>query len=91
MAKDHDDVLERPEPFVLFTDFGESSLNFSLRAWTARFGDFFRVRSELTAAVNKALAGAGITIPFPQHDVHMNPGDRAVMSDPILPLDTVWM
>ncbi len=81
VAKDHDDVLDRPEPFVLFTDFGESSLNFSLRAWTARFGDFFRVRSELTAAVNKALAGAGITIPFPQHDVHMRSGEKRMKPD----------
>jgi small-conductance mechanosensitive channel len=73
-AKDHKDVLEHPEPYVLFKNFGDSSLNFSLRAWIGHFGDFLRVRSELHAAVNKALAEAGITIPFPQRDIHLPPG-----------------
>lgn len=73
-ARDHKDVLEHPEPYVLFKDFGDSSLNFSLRAWIGRFRDFLRVRSELHAAVNKALAEAGITIPFPQRDIHLPAG-----------------
>jgi small-conductance mechanosensitive channel len=80
-AREHNDVLEYPEPTVLFTSFGDSSLNFSLRAWAGRFQDFLRVGSELTAEVNRALASAGITIPFPQRDVHMNPGDRAPESE----------
>lgn len=73
-ARDHKDVLDHPEPFVLFKDFGDSSLNFSLRAWIGYFGDFLRVRSELYAAVNKALAEAGITVPFPQRDIHLPAG-----------------
>lgn len=74
VAKDHEDVLDYPEPTVLFSSFGDSSLNFSLRAWTNRFGDFLRVGSELTSGVNKALAEAGITIPFPQRDLHLKSG-----------------
>jgi small-conductance mechanosensitive channel len=75
LARDHEDVLEHPEPYVIFSSFEDSSLKFSLRAWIGRFGDFLRVRSELTAAVNKALGEAGITIPFPQRDVHLRSGD----------------
>jgi small-conductance mechanosensitive channel len=75
LARDHEDVLEQPEPYVIFSSFEDSSLKFSLRAWIGRFGDYLRVRSELTAAVNKALAEAGITIPFPQQDVHLRSGD----------------
>jgi len=77
VAKDHRHVLDYPESYVLFTNFGDSSLQFSLRAWVGRFGDYLRVRSDLTAAVNKTLAEAGITIPFPQRDVHVNPGESA--------------
>jgi len=76
VAKEHEDVLDYPEPAVIFTGFGDSSLNFSLRSWTNRFGDFLRVGSDLTSAVNKALAEAGITIPFPQRDVHMKSDDK---------------
>jgi small-conductance mechanosensitive channel len=76
VAREHDEVLKYPEPTVLFTSFGDSSLNFSLRAWAGRFQDFLRVGSELTAEVNRALAEAGITIPFPQRDVHINPGGK---------------
>jgi small-conductance mechanosensitive channel len=82
VAKEHNDVLEYPEPTVLFTSFGDSSLNFSLRAWTARFRDFLRVGSELTSGVNKALAEAGITIPFPQRDVHMRSEDQGPSKEP---------
>jgi small-conductance mechanosensitive channel len=81
VAREHDEVLKYPEPTVLFTSFGDSSLNFSLRAWAGRFQDFLRVGSELTARVNKAFAEAGIAIPFPQRDVHMKPGDRVPEPD----------
>jgi potassium efflux system protein len=51
--------------------FGESSLDLELRCWTSE--DFVRVGSELRVGVNRALADAGITIPFPQRDVHLHP------------------
>jgi potassium-dependent mechanosensitive channel len=71
VAKAHPDVLESPEPYALFNGFGESSLDFALRAWTANFDDFLRVRSELRLGVHDALEKAGITIPFPQRDLHV--------------------
>jgi small-conductance mechanosensitive channel len=70
-AAAHREVLRYPEPFVVFREFGDSSLNFWLLFWTATFEDFFRVRSEMNVAVHDALKEAGITIPFPQRDLHV--------------------
>jgi small-conductance mechanosensitive channel len=62
-------VLKNPAPVVLFQSFGDSSLNFEVRAWTARFEEWAVVHSEVGVAVNAALKAAGIEIPFPQRDV----------------------
>ncbi|MEJ2341556.1 MAG: mechanosensitive ion channel, partial [Gemmatimonadales bacterium] len=71
VAKDHPDILEHPEPSVLLRGFGDSSLNFELRFWTYRFDGFLRVQSEVTRVILDALKNAGITIPFPQRDLHV--------------------
>ena len=79
VAAGHREVLHYPEPVVVFDGFGASSLDFRLLFWTATFDDFFRIRSEIGLAVNDALKDAGITIPFPQRDLHVKslPGDGA--------------
>ena len=69
-------VMEAPAPRALMTAFGESSLNFQLRAWTEDMGDWTGVRSELTIAINAKLAEVGIVIPFPQRDLHLKEGSR---------------
>ena len=71
VAKTHPDVLSDPVPVTLFFGFGDSSLDFSLRAWTGQYDEGLRIRSELAVAVNRALAEAGIEIPFPQRDLHL--------------------
>jgi small-conductance mechanosensitive channel len=71
VARAHADVLTDPAPQVLFTGFGESSLDFELRAWTALFDNYVVTQSELSLAVAHALGEAGIEIPFPQRDVHL--------------------
>ncbi len=71
VAAAHEHVLPKPEPVALFMGFGDSSLDFSLRAWIADFDKGFKVRSDLTVAINRALSEAGIEIPFPQRDLHM--------------------
>ena len=86
VAGAHQDVLSYPEPFAVFLEFGPSALNFRLMFWTATFDDFFRVRSEVYVAVNDALKEEGITIPFPQRDLHMKafPGSGPTLeSEPI--------
>lgn len=76
VAKANEQILEQPEPSALFLAFGDSSLNFRLRAWTAQFDSWTLVRSDLTVAVNRALAEAGIEIPFPQRDLHVRSVDE---------------
>jgi len=64
-------IATEPAPTVLFVGFGASSLDFSIRSWTNNFGEWVKIRSELTVRVNDALKQAGIEIPFPQQDLHV--------------------
>jgi small-conductance mechanosensitive channel len=64
-------VATEPEPTILFSGFGANSLDFSIRAWTNNFGDWVKIRSDMTVRVYDALQHAGIEIPFPQHDLHL--------------------
>ena len=64
-------VLSQPGPVVLFQGFGDSALNFEVRAWTARFEEWAAVHSQVAVAVNAALKAAGIEMPFPQRDVNL--------------------
>jgi potassium efflux system protein len=71
VARQHAHVIDNPSPVSLFLGFGDSSLNFELRAWTERVEDWFQIRSELTVGISDATSAAGIEIPFPQRDVHL--------------------
>jgi small-conductance mechanosensitive channel len=64
-------IATEPEPTILFSGFGASSLDFGIRAWTNNFGDWVKIRSDLTVRVYDALKQAGIEIPFPQQDLHL--------------------
>ncbi len=63
-------VLPDPEPQVLVTGLGDSSVDLTLRCWTSRT-DFWPLRFELNKKVKLWLDAAGISIPFPQRDVHL--------------------
>lgn len=63
-------VLSEPaEPQVLVRELADSSVNLGMRFWTTG-DDFWPASFELRKAAKKALDEAGITIPFPQRDVH---------------------
>jgi potassium efflux system protein len=64
-------VLRIPAPLGLMTGYGDSSINFELRAWTAEFDSWPVIRSELAVAVYEAVREAGMSFPFPQRDVHL--------------------
>ena len=66
-----EDVLDDPEPIIIFSEFGDSALNFRVLAWIADFDTGFSMTHKLNTAINQALADAGITIPFPQRDLHL--------------------
>jgi small-conductance mechanosensitive channel len=74
-AKADERLLQSPEPTVLFLGFGDSSLDFSLRAWTEQFDSFLSIKSDLTLTVHDALYANGIEIPFPQRDLHLRSVD----------------
>lgn len=79
IAQNHPLVLKNPEPFVLFTEFGESSFNFEVRVYLADILDQLAVMNDIRFAVIEAFAKEGIQIPFPQRDIHLKSGaDQSV-------------
>ncbi len=72
VADEHADVLPDPAPDVIFTDFGDSSLNFELRVWTTKQVRTPQIlRSDLYFAIFKIFKQKDIEIPFPQRDLHL--------------------
>ncbi len=71
-AARNEHVLKEPPPFVLFLSFGESSLNFELGCWTsAMLHKRGGLRSQINFAIHEILRERGITLPFPQRDIHI--------------------
>jgi small-conductance mechanosensitive channel len=67
----HPGVLQSPEPQVLFRRFGDSSLDFELRALVVDLDTRLQVASDLHQAIDRRFRQAGIEIPFPQRDLHV--------------------
>ncbi len=74
VAERHGQILKDPAPRVIFEDFGSNALAFSLEYWIdyAKGADGRQIASDVRFMIEKALADAGIGIPFPQHDVHFD-------------------
>jgi len=64
-------VLDEPRPAAFFVEFGDSALNFELRAFVKDVGDFVAARHSLHLAIDDAFREAGIEIAFPQREVHV--------------------
>jgi small conductance mechanosensitive channel len=64
-----DRVLADPAPMVVLAELGDSSVDLAVRPWT-RDSDYWDFRFEFTEKVKSELEKNGITIPFPQMDVH---------------------
>ncbi|RKS45087.1 mechanosensitive ion channel-like protein [Gillisia mitskevichiae] len=70
-AREQTGIVKKPEPFVIFDDFGDSSLDFSLHFFvTDSFVDP-KIKSLLRFKIDHKFRLNGISIPFPQRDVHM--------------------
>lgn len=65
----HEKVLKKPEPQVITHDLGDSSVNIVCRPW-AKTSDWWQVKTEITREVKRRFDKAGISIPYPQQDVH---------------------
>jgi len=72
-------VTARPAPEILCTDFGSSSVDFSLRYW-ASVNTSVVVGSNLRREIYRSFAEHGIAIPFPQLDVHIQPESGKLLS-----------
>ncbi|MFU8763119.1 MAG: mechanosensitive ion channel family protein [Haliea sp.] len=73
-AKEHADVLETPSVAVIFDNFGDSALEFELNVWlhaTAERG-LRMIRSDLRFRIDELFREHGITIAFPQRDIHID-------------------
>ena len=75
---EHPDIKPEPAPLVLFNGMGESSLDFRLLFWTANFEEWLRIRSEVVFSIHDVLNQNGITIPFPQRDLHLKTVDPQI-------------
>jgi potassium efflux system protein len=82
VLENDEDVLEDPAPLIIFNEFGDSALNFRVLAWIADFDTGFGMTHRLNTAINQALADAGITIPFPQRDLHLRTVPEATSGPP---------
>lgn len=69
-AAAHPQILQTPPPVVRMTEMGDSSLDFTVRVWTAT-EHYWDVKFDLTENVYAIFRREGIEIPFPQMDVHI--------------------
>lgn len=65
-----DRILSDPEPFMAVSALADSSVNIVVRAWV-NTENYWPVHFRMNEQVYKAFANAGLTIPFPQRDVHI--------------------
>lgn len=83
IVKDEPAILNDPEPVITFDQFGDSSLNFTIRAFLPGLDRRLQTIHALHMAINTAFAQENIEIPFPQRDLHLRSAVRLpIISDP---------
>ena len=86
VALAHESVLHDPAPDVIFTDFGDNSLDFNLRVWTESKVHMPAVlKSDLYFAIFRVMSEHKVELPFPQRDLHIRSSDIPL---PFLPEKT---
>lgn len=66
----HPQIMQHPEPFIGLVEQGASSLNFAVRVWV-KTEDYWNVYFDLLEEVKVRFDKEGISIPFPQMDLHV--------------------
>jgi len=71
-------ILSEPAPTIMVLELGESCIDIAVRPWV-KTGDYWGVRAELLQTIKETFDEKGISIPYPQRDVHMitNPMEKA--------------
>lgn len=70
IVADEPRILQDPAPLIKVDSLGDSSVNILFRVWTAR-ADWWDTKLDLLQRCKEALEAGGISIPFPQRDVHL--------------------
>ena len=70
LGRSDDRIHAEPEALVFVNELGDSAVVLSLRVWVAT-ADYWAMRRELTGRGKAALEAAGLSIPFPQRDIHI--------------------
>jgi small conductance mechanosensitive channel len=76
---DHPKVLKKPESQVRVHELGDSSVNFVCRPWV-KTDDYWDVYWDVTEAVKREFDAQGVSIPFPQQDVHLIPSGQLAVN-----------
>lgn len=63
-------ILNDPKPAIMVLELGESSINLAVRPWV-KTGDYWGVRSELLQMIKEEFDKQGLSIPYPQRDLHV--------------------
>ena len=71
IVENHEAVLKDPEPVVRVHELGDSSVNFVVRPWVET-DNYWDVYWDVTRSVKERFDAEGVSIPFPQRDVHMH-------------------
>ncbi|MGF1670477.1 MAG: mechanosensitive ion channel family protein [Balneolaceae bacterium] len=74
LLSEDDRILADPEPFLAVKELGDSSVDFTVRAWV-NAADYWGVFFRMNEAVYKTFEKEGLSIPFPQRDVHLHKAD----------------
>ncbi len=69
-------VLKEPEPMIVVGELGDSSVDLYVRPWT-KSADLWSTRFALNKDIKERFDREGITIPFPQRDVHVFQTDKS--------------
>lgn len=71
LMQEDERILKDPEPFVALSELGDSSVNFATRAWV-NSADYWGVFFDMNEKVYTQFEKEGLSIPFPQMDVHLD-------------------
>ena len=82
IVNNHELVLKDPPAVIQLNELGDSSVNFICRPWT-KAGDYWTVFWDVTRQVKEEFDRNGISIPFPQRDVHVYHENAAVDGQPL--------
>ena len=69
-VNEHPNTYADPPPYVLFREFGEGALSFEVRFYT-HLENYLSIQSDIRFRIDELFREHGVTIPFPQRDVHL--------------------